>query len=444
VLFALGLILALQPPTNPSAQPAQVEQPSAVQPEKQPAPKDQSAPSPQPIPSSQPPKRDPLDDASAPVQGDLSLDVETVNRDLSNWAGIPPDKEWLNFLRDPLKKLDDETGLLISGAYTVLFQQALGENTPSGAAGDFDLTGRWNFIGKGTKDVGTVFFSTEYRHAIGYQTPSELGPELGTLIGTTNSFNERGWAVKDVYYVQRLFDDRFRFGVGRIDPENLVATLRLQSANTSFLNKAFSSNPTIAYPGIGAGATAMVKPVDWLYIGGGFNNAYGSTTNIEVDKLFDEWRLFEYGEVGVTPKIEGAGEGRYKVSYWHMDSRSLTNKPSDEGFSIVADQDLGEKFSVFARYGYSDAELTNVRQMIEAGCAIEGLFGITSDLTGFGLAWAQPPGGGRDEKIFEVFHRFQLTGRTQFTLGGQLILDPSNAPDVDTLGVLSVRLRLTF
>ncbi len=384
------------------------------------------------------------DDATVPVPGLIEPDLNLVNRDPSNWLGIPPEKEWLNLVRDPLKRLDTQYGLAITGAYTMLFQQSIGPGERSAAAGDFDFNARWTLLGRDTLDTGSFYFNAEYRHEIGDNPPSALGGEIGTLLGTTNGFNDRGWAVKDAYWAQRLFDDHFRIGFGRVDAENLVGGYQLQSANTSFLNKAFSTNPTIAFPGSGMGAAASIRPVDWIYVSAGATNAYGNTTQIEIDSLFEDWRLFEFAEVGYTPTIEGVGKGRYRIAMWHMDSRAKDDKPADGGFSLIADQEVGERISLFARYGYADGDLTRVRQSAQVGAGFEGLFGSTSDLTGIAAAWSQPVDDLRDEKVIEVFHRLQLTGRVQLTFGMQCIFDPSNNPEVDALGVFSTRLRITF
>jgi len=385
-----------------------------------------------------------LDDPGKPVSGEIEPPLDVIERDPSNWLGIPPEEEWLNFIRDPLKDLDDRYGLSISGAYTMLFQQSVGPDAHGAGAGDFDLFTRWTPLGRGTPDTGSFYVATEYRHKIGARPPSELGGEIGTLLGTTDGFSARGWSVKDAYWAQRLFEDHLRFGIGRVDSENLVGNHNLQSANTSFLNKAFSVNPTMAFPGSGFGAAAAVRPLDWLYFSAGAANAYGNTTTIEWDTLVDEWRLFKFVEVGVTPDINNMGEGRYRIAFWHMDSRSLIDAPSDGGFTIIGDQKVGEHLSLFARYGFSDGDVTGIRQAVQVGGAYQGLFGSDSDLTGLAVGWADPEADLRDEKVLEVFHRMQLTGRTQLTFGAQLILDPSNAPDVDALGVLSARFRVSF
>ena len=43
-----------------------------------------------------------------------------------------------------------------------------------------------------------------------------------------------------------------------------------------------------------------------------------------------------------------------------MDSRPDLGLPSDQGISIVNEQNLGEKYQAFACYTYSDGNLTRV------------------------------------------------------------------------------------
>jgi hypothetical protein len=369
-------------------------------------------------------------------------EIETARQ---GTVDVPEAERPFEFLARKSSELEDAIGLKLGFAYTMLFQQASGgPGNRSGAAGDIDLLARWTVLGKGTKDTGQFVFASEYRFQIGSQPPSALGGQIGTLLGTTNSFTERTMVVKEAYWLQKLAEDHVRIGIGRADPENLVGGHRLQSANTAFFNKAFSTNPTIAYPGSGATAAIMVRPTDNFYIGGGAVNAYSRTTTMEIDELFEEWKLFTFGEIGYTPTIEGLGAGRYRVALWHIDEREKTDAPEDEGVSLILEQDFGPQWQAFARWAYADATVTNVRQVIEAGVGIKGLLGSPDNLTGLAFAWAEPRNGDREEKVFEVFHRWQVTGQSQLTLGVETIFDPVNAPGDDVLGVFSARLRLSF
>ncbi len=77
--------------------------------------------------------------------------------------------------------------------------------------------------------------------------------------------------------------------------------------------------------------------------------------------------------------------------------------------------------------------------------AFNGLLGGADDQTGFAVAWVQPTDSAlRNQEVLEVYQRFQITPQTQLTFDAQLIIDPTNAPDDDAVGVFSVRLRFAF
>ncbi len=341
--------------------------------------------------------------------------------------------------------LQDSTGLRIASAYTMVFQQATGgPGTRYGSSGDFDLFGDWTLIGRGTANSGRLVFGGEYRHRIGEQPASALRGEIGSLQSTISGFNDRGWSLRDLYWIQNLFDGKLRLGFGRADSSDFVGGHRLGNLNASFFNRAFASNTTTNFPGHGMTAGASFRPTNWFYITGGAANAYGVTTQSDLSDL-DEGDFFSFGEVGFTPTIEGLGFGRYRAMAWHSDAREKDNVGSDRGFSIILEQDLGEIVQVFARYGYADKGLAGIRSSFETGVGVRGLLGDNDNMTGAAFAYSEPPpGNSREEKIAEVFHRWQLTRYVQFSVSAQAIFDPSNAPDDDVLGVFSARLRLAF
>jgi len=348
-------------------------------------------------------------------------------------------------LKKTFDELAAETNIRFGIAHTMLLQQATGgPGDRTAAGGDLDIYAKWTAIGAGTKDTGILVGSTEYRYQIGDLTPSALGGQIGTLIPTTNGFNERTFTVKEAYWDQRLLDDHLRFAIGRVDPENLFGGHRLQSANTFFMYKAFSSNVTVAYPGAGPTAAVQVKPVDWAYITTGICNANATTTTMSVDSFFDDREFFTFLETGITPTYEGVGTGRYRLAFWHIDARENAGKPSDLGFTISLDQDFGEALTAFARYGNADGEVTGVTNSVQAGVGIRDVLG-KENMLGVAGAWSESyTSGERDEKVVEVFQRFQITETIQFTVGVETIFDPSNAPDDDVLGVFSARLRFSF
>jgi len=401
-------------------------------------------------PPEQPPSEPPVDQATTPPPVSTPEDSpdETDTTDPRPPTGIAQELDQIRpgiALKRRFDEIAKENNLRLGFASTFLFQQASGgPGDRNAGAGDLDFLAKWTAIGAGTKDTGILAFAAEYRFQIGDQTPSALGSEIGTLIPTTNGFSERPPVVKELYWDQRLFEDRFRFAIGRIDPESLFGGHRLQSANTFFLNKAFSSNPAVTYPGPGAALAAQVKPTPWLYLTAGLTDANGSATTGNLRGFLDDDEYLTFAEIGVTPKIEGLGAGRYRLAVWHIDERDAAGKPSDEGITLSCDQDLGERFIVFARYGHADGGATGISDSVQGGVGIKDVLG-KENMLGVAAAWSSPEDTSkRDEKVIEVFQRFQVTETTQFTVGVETIFDPSNAPDDDVLGVFSVRLRVSF
>lgn len=371
-----------------------------------------------------------LDEIFRPRRG--VLDMPVLDRPFDRFV------EWSS-------ELEADTGLRVGVAYTMVFQQATGgPGTRSGAAGDFDIFGTWTLLGRGTKNTGTLVVSGENRHKIGQISAFDLRNEVGSLQRTTNGFNDRGWVVRDLYWIQRLFEGRLSLGFGRADPSDFFGAHRMQNLNALFFNRAFSANTVVSSPGHGMTAGFSVRPHEDFFITAGASNAYGRTTVSDFNTL-DEGDFFTFAEFGYTPTIENLGQGRYRLLVWHVDSRDDLGIPSDRGFSVILDQELGEILQVFARYGFADEGISGIRSSFEVGLGFRGLLGSPDNMSGVGFAYTTAPSGaGRDEKVLEGFHRWQLTGYTQFTVGAQAIFDPSNNTDDDVIGVFSARFRIAF
>ena len=113
--------------------------------------------------------------------------------------------------------------------------------------------------------------------------------------------------------------------------------------------------------------------------------------------------------------------------------------------TVIFNQNLADRLQVFARYAYSDGTLTNLRQIAQAGLGLNGLLGRKDDLTGAAFSVNIPRStDSRTETVLEVFHRFQVSNHSQFSVGLQLIANPGNAADDEAAGVFYARLRMSF
>ena len=116
--------------------------------------------------------------------------------------------------------------------------------------------------------------------------------------GITNAFNDRGWVIRDAYWIQRLFDARIRIIIGRADPSDYVGTHWLQNVNNSFVNRNFSASPAVPFPGHGPMLGISIRPTDQFYLTAGASNAYSTTIRDEIE-IFHRFQLSQNTQLSV-------------------------------------------------------------------------------------------------------------------------------------------------
>ncbi len=253
------------------------------------------------------------------------------------------------------------------------------------------------------------------------------GSESAAVPPSSDGFSDRGWVLRDACWLHRLFDDHLRVLFGRGDPSDFAGGTRMQNINNSFSNRAFSANPSVAYPaGHGPTAGISVIPSNFFYMTAGASNACSRSNTFEIDSLFNEWDMFDFGEFGFTPKIEGGGAGRDRVVVWHMDEREGLATPivSNGGVSIIANQDIDDSLLVFARYGSADNGVANVTNMGQVGIGIRGLFGSPDDLFGFGASLTEPSFQGEKRRS----SRSPNVGKSRGTCNSAQVRSSSSIP----------------
>jgi hypothetical protein len=299
---------------------------------------------------------------------------------------------------------------------------------------------------KDGKNNGYLYFASEWRGDMGTDiAPGGLGTEIGSLWGTTNGYGEQPLVLKEVYWEQHFGGDNLIVRAGKLDPENYYNSNYWQSDSKFFLNKAFSSFPVRAFPGQGLGVNVTLKPSDQWYISTGFQDAQGQKTTAGFDTFFEDFNLFSAFEIGWTPTIEGWGKGTYRLTAWYRDAGERDGKPHDSGIDLSIDQHVGEHLIPFFRYGAGDGNLNGIEHMISTGVGWEGKLITESDVIGIGGMWGRPTDHDlRDQFGGEVFYRLQVSPDNQLTVGYQLIIDPSNQPNDDVVGVFEVRWRVSI
>jgi hypothetical protein len=208
------------------------------------------------------------------------------------------------------------------------------------------------------------------------------------------------------------------------------------------VNKAFSSFPVRSFPGQGLGVNVTAKFSDQWYVSTGFQDAQGKKTTTGFDTFFGDFNLFGAFELGYTPTIAGLGNGTYRLTAWYRDAGETDGKRHDAGIDLSIDQHFGKHWIPFLRYGSGEGNINGIEHMVSGGIGWEGKFISETDVIGIGGMWGRPADHSlRDQYGAEVFYRLQVSPDNQITVGYQLIVDPSNQPKDDVVGVFELRWR---
>jgi len=342
----------------------------------------------------------------------------------------------------------EATGLDFGLNYTTLYQRAAeGANLRDAASDNIEFFGEWNLLGRDGGVPGFIAFSSEIRNRYSRITPAQLGDNVGSAFGTAVSFNSQDYALTQLYWEYGSIESGARYRVGRMDPALIYDGGRYVSSNYAFLSPAFSDTLPMALPDAGIGLVGAVYPTSNTYLVVGVHDANGVRTQGGFDTFFDVGEYFTAVEFGAYPTDGDEDRGLWHVTLWHTDARTLAGKPSDHGVALTIEQELGDRGNIvpFLRYSYADRGTNPIRQNVSVGVGIEDVLTQNEDLIGVAFSWGTPSDRSlRDEYVFEMFYRILITPHTHVTPDLQVIIDPANAPDRDSVAVLGLRVRTLY
>ena len=86
-----------------------------------------------------------------------------------------------------------------------------------------------------------------------------------------------------------------------------------------------------------------------------------------------------------------------------------------------------------------------MRTALNAGVAIDDIFGQSHDRIGIGLTWSRPSDGRLDEQgTLDAFYRVQVTPEIAVTPTLQLIINPARNRNENEIWILGIRTRFAF
>jgi porin len=352
--------------------------------------------------------------------------------------------------------LDEEHGFRPAFSFAHLYQWAsdtVGSGTEDDASGfEVNVDATWTFFGRETDSPSMLGFEFLYRDKAGSDIPPvALFTQTGALYPSTVAFGEVDPTIGQLW-IQQIFRNLIGFRVGKYFPLSAYDFFPLKNFRTDFVDGINVANLVIPLPDRGLGGYVMVRPRPSVYLRLGVHNANADTEKAGFNSLFDHGELFKIFEVGFDPGFAKRTPGRpppgdVHVSFWHQDDRDGANVNDGWGFVVSGSQRFG-RFLPFLRYGYADSGIrgpTPIEHLVNAGVAIDDIFGQSNDRIGIGVTWSRPSNGGLDDQgAVDAFYRVPVTPQIAVSPTLQMIIEPVNNPDEDVIWVLGIRSRFAF
>jgi porin len=344
------------------------------------------------------------------------------------------------------KGLKTRHGFATGTSLLMLYQRADESLTDDkeGAGFIFRWQGSWDLVGRDTGHQGGLRWRLENRSNMRSQSPSELGSATGAAalnpgFGYSAAFD---WDLSVFNWTQGFADNRIGVAAGRLDFAAYLDAFAFQTFSRGFLNRSFLVNPTLGTTGVGAlGAVARGMVTDQLWIGGGLYDANAASGEFDWDTI-EEGEFLSHLEIGWSPSFARRGKDRLQLTWWHKDQRDAAGVPGGSGWAFSGSWELREGLLTFLRAGHSDGG---------AGVAAEDAisFGMQAALAGgsvlsLGAGWAKPNrrtygSDVRDEYVVETSFKVRVTRNFSLLPNLQVLLDPAENPDEDTVVVFGLR-----
>ena len=336
---------------------------------------------------------------------------------------------WLDLYREKRDALFERIHLDMGTSYSVAGLAATGYGAPVyGASGDLTVVGVWEFAGRKWDRPLDLRFRMRERHAIGGLAASEVTDASGGVFwGMIDGFSDAGFEIPDFQLVQHLPKRGIEIRVGQMTIDSQFDRHGLRSSKQAFLNRAFSSNPAVAFPRFGAGATMVWKPEGRDFdITIGSSTVQGTQNGSQVDLSFDSTSFFTALQFGRDFKLLDH-PSRFQAMIWHSDEVEDEDTPEGDGLSLTFEHWLKDsKNRLFARAAWADGAAADTDRLFSAGVAIPR---CENDLLGFAIGTGRRSSCDDDDScgnddwqvVLETFYRRQVGPNFHVTPEAQMI-----------------------
>jgi porin len=365
-----------------------------------------------------------------------------------------------------------DAGLKIELSYQQQWQQNFKGGVDTHNAhrdtGTYDLVFKIDLAKLGLFENSGFYFKAKGSYGDG------INDKVGALSSVNSDANgDHPIFVRKWWYWHKFLDDRveLRLGMVQSNKDLFDVSLYANHEDKDFLNRASVRNTTIPHA-TAIGAYLNVEPIDSVYFRAAAFDRQARPRRTGFDTAFHEeaWYI-GFWEGGWTPAFDtakGPMPGRYRIGTWlaggdkDVIGSDSETKSDDMGFYIGADQmvwkenddaDDDQGLGLFARYGWADQDVNEIRGYWQAGASYCGLVPTRDDdIFGFSVSQSilskvyrqtEDPEADR-ETVYEWYYRIQVTPWLLLTPDLQVITQPGGDKDDRNAIVGGVRLRVIF
>jgi|GEM_PF-2381318 len=360
----------------------------------------------------------------------------------------PGEPDW-NPLSGPIRALKSallDIGIRFAGDTALYDQQASETATGEENLGTFawQNTGDWQLLEHAR--LGTTYLQWALLGSPGLDYDSgdrSMSENVGSISGLNANVFQDPAALDELYLKHVSPGGKLTAVLGRVDPAFYFDTNRVANDGfRQFFAFALENNlsiPWSTYGGLGALVRVDFSEKLYVMLGG------GNTT----DEPWAFWKSLDDGdwgqlvEIGLTGRLPHLGKGHFRITPWH----NRLSGSDGWGLGLNIDQELGlDRLVAFFRFGIGDDDVTPVERFVSGGLAFERPFDRKSDQVAVGVAWSNPsPGAGlRNETLIELHYRLALSPSIALSPDLQIVIDPANDSENDTVVVGGVRLEIGF
>ena len=359
----------------------------------------------------------------------------------SNWET----PEWVRAYRGKRDGWFERIGLDLGATYDMAGMAAYGGGDPDyGLSGDLTVNGMWLLTGKNWTRPLDLNFRLRERFAIGGRAASEVAGATGGVIwNMIDGFSDAGFEVPDFHFVQHLPKIGVEIRYGQMTIDSQFDRHGLRSSKQAFFNRAFSSNPAVAFPRFGAGAVVTWAPENCGFdFTLGATNVQGTQNGEQVDLKFASSDFFTAAQVGRDFQLSGRpARGQFMV--WHSDGVDSDDTPAGSGASLTFEHWIASTGNrLFVRGAWVDGEATDVDRLVSAGIALEHR---ENDLFGVAAGLGRDSSGSHEwQAVIESFYRWQIGPMIQISPEAQIVFGEGLEPGHPFRLVAGLRAQISF